>query len=306
MKIVDTPGINDPVPSREERTRERLKYCDVIFIISPSGQFLSSEDTSLLDRITRKEGVREFFVIASQIDLQLMGPEIKERAKRDLKKALDDVTATLEGHLKETFAQLGEKNPEIKSLLDQLIRGKLLHSSGLCQSLKLLFDQRERWDDGMETLWKNLSDNYPDSFSIDDKNLSSANLDLLANTSVIEKELKEVRKRKEGILKERREEYAGKKRKLLTDYLDGLTRYIEEQKERIEKADIKKIEKQKADLMAIQEKASSSTEEDYFDLVEDLASRIKNTLKGHFKGFLQRCPRGSKFGGEKRDRNVYG
>ncbi|HFU76551.1 MAG TPA: hypothetical protein ENK66_09940, partial [Arcobacter sp.] len=31
IQIVDTPGVNDPVQSREERTRELLKFCDVVF-----------------------------------------------------------------------------------------------------------------------------------------------------------------------------------------------------------------------------------------------------------------------------------
>jgi len=47
IQIVDTPGLDDPVQSREDRTRELLKYCDVIFIVSPSGQFLNSQDINL-------------------------------------------------------------------------------------------------------------------------------------------------------------------------------------------------------------------------------------------------------------------
>lgn len=58
IEIIDTPGINDPIASREERTKELLKNCDVIFVVSPSGQFLSSEDIDLLDRITKKEGIQ--------------------------------------------------------------------------------------------------------------------------------------------------------------------------------------------------------------------------------------------------------
>ena len=63
IEIIDTPGINDPIASREERTKELLKNCDVIFVVSPSGQFLSSEDIDLLDRITKKEGIQEIYII---------------------------------------------------------------------------------------------------------------------------------------------------------------------------------------------------------------------------------------------------
>ena len=75
LEIIDTPGINDPVVSREERTRKLLKSCDVIYIVSPAGQFISEEDKELMDRISTREGVNEVFVIASQVDNQLFGSE---------------------------------------------------------------------------------------------------------------------------------------------------------------------------------------------------------------------------------------
>ena len=34
LEVIDTPGVNDPIASREERTKALLKDCDVVFIIS--------------------------------------------------------------------------------------------------------------------------------------------------------------------------------------------------------------------------------------------------------------------------------
>ncbi len=34
LEVIDTPGINDPIVSREERTKALLKDCHVVFIIS--------------------------------------------------------------------------------------------------------------------------------------------------------------------------------------------------------------------------------------------------------------------------------
>ncbi len=36
LEVIDTPGVNDPIASREERTKALLKDCHVVFIISPS------------------------------------------------------------------------------------------------------------------------------------------------------------------------------------------------------------------------------------------------------------------------------
>ncbi|GAA8668315.1 hypothetical protein KYTH92_11060 [Helicobacter pylori] len=49
LEVIDTPGVNDPIASREERTKALLKDCDVVFIVSPSNQFLTDSDMSLFD-----------------------------------------------------------------------------------------------------------------------------------------------------------------------------------------------------------------------------------------------------------------
>lgn len=68
LEVIDTPGVNDPIASREERTKALLKDCDVVFMVSPSGQFLTESDMSLFDRVSHKEGLQEIYFVASQAD----------------------------------------------------------------------------------------------------------------------------------------------------------------------------------------------------------------------------------------------
>lgn len=75
VKIIDTPGINDPVVSREERTMALIAECDVVFLLSPVGQFLSEQDLTLLNTISNKNGIKEFYAVASQFDIALFAPE---------------------------------------------------------------------------------------------------------------------------------------------------------------------------------------------------------------------------------------
>ena len=81
VNIIDTPGVNDPVKSRETRTLDELNKCDVIFIVSPAGQFMSSEDLGLMGRITQKAGIRELYVVASKFDTQLHGDVLEKSNK---------------------------------------------------------------------------------------------------------------------------------------------------------------------------------------------------------------------------------
>lgn len=57
LEIVDTPGLNDPVPARAERTREMLKTTDVAFFLSQTGgSFFDNNDVELLVSQLPSEG----------------------------------------------------------------------------------------------------------------------------------------------------------------------------------------------------------------------------------------------------------
>lgn len=45
IAVIDTPGFNDPVPSRDDRARRALRKCDVIF--TPKFEFLSRNEEFL-------------------------------------------------------------------------------------------------------------------------------------------------------------------------------------------------------------------------------------------------------------------
>ena len=48
--VIDTPGFNDPVPSRDDRARKALRECDVVLILSPSRQFISANDKDVISK----------------------------------------------------------------------------------------------------------------------------------------------------------------------------------------------------------------------------------------------------------------
>lgn len=72
LEIVDTPGMNDPVLSRTEKTREYMARCDVVFFLSRAGQFLDSSDTDLLARQLPGRGVKRMVLVACQYDASLL------------------------------------------------------------------------------------------------------------------------------------------------------------------------------------------------------------------------------------------
>ena len=134
IQIIDTPGVNDPVTSREDRTKELLKDCDVVLIVSPSGQFLSSEDLDLMDRITSKEGIRELYLVASKVDDQLYASE-KTSGNGILNKVIDVIEDKLTDHQRGVLNSLKQQYPDIKNTFDNLVENKVIVSSGICYNM---------------------------------------------------------------------------------------------------------------------------------------------------------------------------
>ncbi|MEH7252522.1 TerD family protein [Neobacillus niacini] len=68
IDVVDTPGINDPIISRGQRTREYLGKCDVVFLLSYSGQFMDSVDVELLTQNIPDKGIVNVILVGSKFD----------------------------------------------------------------------------------------------------------------------------------------------------------------------------------------------------------------------------------------------
>ena len=76
LSVADTPGLNDPVASRSQRTREFLEECDAAFFLSHSGYFLDETDLALLSAQLPLRGVRGLCLVGSRFDgaLAAAGP----------------------------------------------------------------------------------------------------------------------------------------------------------------------------------------------------------------------------------------
>ncbi|MBJ6980345.1 dynamin family protein [Luteimonas sp. MC1572] len=248
IRITDTPGLNDPVQSREERTTALLSECDVVFIVSPAGQFLSEQDLQMMGRITRSEGIQEIAVIASQIDSQMHGEDTRRDTPRQ---SLESINAHLAEHMVSTLRRLKTTNPEVGSTFDKLIEqgGKrVLHTSGICHSLAAKLAGPERWDGSEQAAWNNLHGTYREFFDLEDPDRSRAQLELLANTAEVRALIEEVRYRKQSIVESRIEQLTAAKRQALDELGVALIQLARQKREQITATDLASLRKQKRSL----------------------------------------------------------
>lgn len=84
FEIVDTPGLNDPIVSRCMVTKKFLSECDVVFLLSYTGQFLTQEDIGFMCKTLPSEGVKEIIIVGSKFDSGLLD----DNKSKDLRTAL--------------------------------------------------------------------------------------------------------------------------------------------------------------------------------------------------------------------------
>ncbi len=247
LEVIDTPGVNDPIVSREERTKALLKDCDVVFIVSPSNQFLTDSDMSLFDRVSNKEGLQEIYFVASQADSAVGSMSEVEKSRQHLPTALENMQKALSSQLNNIMGALIENYPNQREIFEKAIKNGVILTSGVCFSMYKDFNNQASWERNKKTeeyhnALRNLKDSYPDAFNSDDK--SKESLLFLSNMSAIEERLEKATKEKEKIMSQKWQDYAESQANNLHALIAQLLQDLEEEKKRVKNADMGAIEKQ--------------------------------------------------------------
>lgn len=271
LKVIDTPGLNDAVASREQRTYEMLNQCDVVFIVSPAGQFLNSQDLELAGRLTQREGVREVFVVASQVDTQLHG-DIRSSVDGNLPKALEKVQSILARQGDDVLRNQG--NEVLRCIAgDQSQR--LLLSSGICQTL--LAQSESEWDEGADHVYKHLQQDYPDYFG--DLQEARRYLQQLSGRDDLRQRIATVKEQKERIQDDRKRDYLSDQANTCEAYVSDLIAYFARLRQKINSTDKEELERRLQELEKIKSQGERAARHVFEDKVEDLDFELSDQLK---------------------------
>ncbi|WRB95524.1 dynamin-like GTPase family protein [Helicobacter pylori] len=280
LEVIDTPGVNDPIVSREERTKALLKDCDVVFIVSPSGQFLTDSDMDLFDRVSNKEGLQEIYFVASQADSAVLSMSEVEKSHQHLPTALENAQKALSSQLNNIMGALIQNYPNQREIFEKAIKNGVILASGVCFSMYKDFKNQASWERNQKTeeyhnALRNLKDFYPDAFSSDDK--SKESLLFLSNMGAIEERLEKAAKEKEKIMSQKLQDYVQSQANNLHALIAQLLQDLEEEKKRVKNADISAIKEQ----IEAYEKLSGNIEVGFRDAYEEfIFNFIKNIRDG--------------------------
>ncbi|WP_240647916.1 dynamin family protein [Helicobacter pylori] len=288
LEVIDTPGVNDPIVSIEERTKALLKDCDVVFIISPSNQFLTDSDMSLFDRVSNKEGLQEIYFVASQADSVVGSMSEVEKSNQHLPTALENAQKALSSQLNSIMGALIENYPNQREIFEKSIKNGVILASGVCFSMYKDFSNQASWERNQKTeeyhnALRNLKDAYPDAFNSVDK--SEESLLLLSNMGAIKERLEKAAKEKEKIISQKLQDYAQSQANNLHKFIAQLLQDLEEEKKRIKNADISAIKEQ----IEAYEKLSGNIEMKFREAYEEFILHFINKIRAGLEETLKKA-----------------
>lgn len=273
LEVVDTPGVNDPVASREERTKEFLNQCDVVLVVSPAGQFLSQEDIDLMARVTTREGIQETYIIASQIDNQLFGSEkIGETTPIAV---LEKITQKLGKHADYILNKQAKNHTEMENVLELYKKNNIICTSSIAYALNKKMKHSDELDEYTQHLWRNLNQSYPDFFNNTDP---QSTLERLANIKSVNLILDDIKKNKDDIQLEKQKNFEMTTRANFKKFISNTQECINDYIFKIEDADIDTIRSNLNKLKQAKEDLHTNLDARYKVLTSDMGKLKINLI----------------------------
>lgn len=268
--IVDTPGLNDPVISRGQLTRDFLGKCDVIFLLSYSQQFLDSQDISLFSEQLPKEGIKEVKIIGSKFDLCLNADSQKYNG--DIKVAQEGIKFKLNNEFKDKIKKDIERE-NIKEIFERAFPPYYISSS--CYDI---YKHYSKLSKNEELIKNNIKRAFP-HFLDDAESYKELSGIEIFNSTIIP----EIVYKKENILKERSNNlYSGFMNKFISS-IEELLEEVKQKQEKFSKEDIKSIEDKLKETEGVLKKLGNSIKECFNEVKNKDVKKKFNDLEREFK-----------------------
>lgn len=230
ISIVDTPGLNDPIASRTDKTKQFMELCDVVFFLSKATGFLDTNDAQLLTAQLPHKGVKKLVLVCSRFDDglrdTLWSRDSLAQAKEDTKKKLlAHAERTLEEYKKNNF---NANVAMIDQLKDVVFISSMAHN--MANKNKSQYTEQEL------KVYNDLNAH---------KELSKAELRNIGNIEAVRKIFREVADKKEAVLDAKAGTFVPVAREELRNKLIAMEKIIEKRIDKLKTSDREEIASQK-------------------------------------------------------------
>ena len=150
VEIVDTPGLNDPIVSRGVITKQFLRSCDVVLLLSPCSQFMDASTVNLMANSLPYAGVREILIVGSKFDSGILN-ESDENFGVAYKKSLESYKNQFLKNL-----ESAKKTGTHLDVLDKMSIDKVLFVSSTCFVIEKKLKNGDQLNDNEQKTYDNL------------------------------------------------------------------------------------------------------------------------------------------------------
>ena len=233
--VVDTPGMNDPVPSRTQKTREYMAQCDVVFFLSRCSQFLDKSDMDLLAGQLPGNGVKRMVLVAGQFDGALLDDGYGHDSLADTERNLTTrLTRRASTEMEKLAAQKGDSHVAtlLRSLKTPIFASTYAHG--------FASQNEASWGKGMQHMHGQLLDMADSRW--DGYHFTQQDWQRIGNFEALKTAYNTARADKQALLQAQREGLMPETRAELKARLEKLVDAVQHRAEQLRKSDIKTIE----------------------------------------------------------------
>ena len=237
--VIDTPGMNDPVVSRTQRTKEEMANSDVVFFLSRASNFLDASDIDLLGQQLPEAGIKRLILVAGQYDSAIeqdgYNRDSLESTEKNLTKRIGERAKTDLGKLAEMKEKAGQN--QVASLLRSMINP--VFSSTYAYGFANW--DKSKWNSGMQHLYQQLTEMAEDEWN--GYQFTQADWQRIAGFDPLVKAYEQAKEDKAVIIQEQKQGLLPEAQSNLTNWLDGFKQQVHERILTLETGDIAQLEK---------------------------------------------------------------
>lgn len=237
FEVVDTPGMNDPVASRTQKTRDFMARCDVVFFLSRCSQFLDQSDMDLLAGQLPSKGVKRLILVGCQFDGAILDDGFDRASLAATEANLSARLSRHAGAQLERLAKVREQQgaPDVAALLRQI---KIpLFASSYAHGFAAW--PAERWSQGMTHAHGELTELAADSWN--GYEISAGDWRRIGNFQALTAAYNVARADKAALLAAQRDGLLPENRRRLQEALARLAEAAENRRQQLQGGDISQL-----------------------------------------------------------------
>lgn len=287
IRLIDTSSINSMQKDYENITLNFLPFCDVVFFLSKSSQFLDKAELKFLELLSLKSYSCNCNLIATQIDMSLFD---KNKDYNDFNTCIDNIQANLSNRLHKVCALNLRLHPNTQKLYAKLCNSEILLSSNFCANiLNNHIGSQELFT--IRRLCKHYSNAFKLQFDELNHDLicdetSKLNLSRLANFKQIQNILDDLSLNKDKIIKQQLDCFIEQNTLVIGQYLQIL-KYDLNQKITSYNERIILLKKQFKHIKKLKRQIKEQANDIYEDSIIELIIELKTSLKIKIIKFLK-------------------